>query len=91
MLAERLPQFAVPLRLVPSSEPCTFAPGREPALLDHFLVSTSMQEAPSDVRAHVSGYCQALHCDSVLTQPSAAKTLSDHCPVVLELAGRDLD
>lgn len=62
-------------------------------LLDHFLVTRSMQEAPAGERSHVEGYCAEVSC-SRLSQhqmPRAYEELSDHCPVVFDLEDRDLD
>jgi endonuclease/exonuclease/phosphatase family metal-dependent hydrolase len=89
-LGERIATFGSPLRLVSSSETCSFA-GEHPALLDHFLVSSSLQELPSGARAVVSGVCAASHCDDVFPRAKAERALSDHCPVLLELQDRDLD
>jgi endonuclease/exonuclease/phosphatase family metal-dependent hydrolase len=89
-LAERVAAFAAPLRSVPSSGGCSFA-GQEPALLDHFLVSASLQELPRDAKAVVSGFCGESECREVFPKAKAERALSDHCPVVLQLQNRDLD
>lgn len=89
-LAQRVGSFATPLRSVQSSEACSFA-GERPALLDHFLVSSSFEELPNDARAVVSGVCAASHCRGVFPKAKAERSLSDHCPVLLQLQNRDLD
>jgi hypothetical protein len=63
----------------------------QPMLLDHFLVSTTMAEVAPSNTALVSGYCAAAHCRDVFPEPQAYKTLSDHCPIVLELSNGDHD
>jgi len=63
----------------------------EGGLLDHVLVSSSMREAKAASRATVSGYCAALRCRPTSTMPRAYTELSDHCPVIVDLDGRDLD
>lgn len=63
----------------------------EGGLLDHVLVSSSMSEAKTTSRATVSGYCAALRCRPTSTMPRAYTELSDHCPMIVDLDGRDLD
>jgi endonuclease/exonuclease/phosphatase family metal-dependent hydrolase len=55
-----------------------------PGLLDHFAVSPSLGAAV----ASVSGYCGVRDCKAFETDPEAYHAISDHCPVVLELADR---
>jgi endonuclease/exonuclease/phosphatase family metal-dependent hydrolase len=89
-LSERIATFSSPLRRLPSSEACSFG-GEHPVLLDHFLVSSSFAEIPKDARVSVSGVCGASHCSAVFPKPKAEQSLSDHCPLLLELEQRDLD
>jgi len=62
-------------------------------LLDHFLATRSLGEIPADARAVVSGYCAAASCGRLpaKSMPAAYARLSDHCPVLLDLADRDAD
>jgi endonuclease/exonuclease/phosphatase family metal-dependent hydrolase len=90
-LAARLSSFPAPLRLLPATEACSFAASSEPVLLDHFLVSASMREVSEGTQAQVSGSCAVAHCANTFPKAKAEKNLSDHCPLVLELAGADLD
>lgn len=62
-------------------------------LLDHFVVSRTMSEVGRSVHATVSGYCAELACAPIPpgSQPRAQREVSDHCPVVLEIDGRDQD
>lgn len=62
----------------------------EGKLLDQVLVSRAMDEAKT-ARATVSGYCAALRCRPTSAIPRAQVELSDHCPVVIDLEGRDRD
>jgi endonuclease/exonuclease/phosphatase family metal-dependent hydrolase len=92
-LRELLLQTKPPLRLVPPTIPCTEYHGDTPYLLDHFAVSSSTRELTQDARAVVDGYCTESKCSSEYDQDERDiyDDLSDHCPVVLEFADRDLD
>ncbi|HEY8428061.1 MAG TPA: hypothetical protein VIL20_06790, partial [Sandaracinaceae bacterium] len=79
-------------RRVPPSVPCTELHRGEGALLDHAVVTRATRELAAGARAEVHGPC-ALHRCRI---PRGARTpmldrLSDHCPIVIELDGRDLD
>jgi endonuclease/exonuclease/phosphatase family metal-dependent hydrolase len=77
---------------VPADSTCSEYSGSRRHLLDHFLTSGSMKEVPSTAKTIVSGYCAALACGAMpSTAPRAHTEISDHCPVVLDLDGRDLD
>jgi hypothetical protein len=81
------------LRRVEADAACTeYFQGRG-ALLDHFLVSPGLRELPREARARISGFCADAGCRVLGAQPMprAHQKLSDHCPVVLELADKDLD
>jgi endonuclease/exonuclease/phosphatase family metal-dependent hydrolase len=61
-------------------------------LLDHALASASMRELAPSSRSHVTGACAA--GARPLTRRAAkrlSRSLSDHCPIVLDLIDRDLD
>lgn len=78
------------LRLA-SDPPCTeYYRGRGGAL-DHIVVSSRMQEAACS--AMTGGYCRETQC-AVLdpdNMPADYETVSDHCPVVLEITDADMD
>jgi len=59
-------------------------------LLDHFVVSPSLVRT-AQPESQVAGYCADLGCGSFASRnpPAAYRSLSDHCPVVLELLDRD--
>jgi endonuclease/exonuclease/phosphatase family metal-dependent hydrolase len=59
--------------------------------LDHVLVANDMKEvAVESVR--VTGYCALADCQRIRGDyPLAYRRLSDHCPVVLEIANDDDD
>ena len=58
--------------------------------LDHLMASTGMQEVAASAR--VTGYCALAACANITgAMPAAAERLSDHCPVVVDIQGRDLD
>jgi predicted extracellular nuclease len=61
-------------------------------LLDHALASISMRELAPSSRSHVTGACAA--GARPLTRRAAkrlSRSLSDHCPLVLDLTDLDLD
>lgn len=59
--------------------------------LDHILVTRAMKEV--DVNSvQVTGYCALAGCQRIRGDyPLAYRRLSDHCPVVVEIANRDDD
>lgn len=60
--------------------------------LDHVLTSQSMSEA-ANVTAKVTGYCAVHSCDRLDEDdmPAAYRSLSDHCPVIVDVVDQDLD
>ena len=101
-----LAKLAPPFRRVSTHPSCSQYYRGRPALLDHFVVSRSMKEAPVSppvgrrpqtrpvsAEARVYGFCGTAGCQRLERRrmPRAYLELSDHCPVVLELDGRDLD
>jgi endonuclease/exonuclease/phosphatase family metal-dependent hydrolase len=58
-------------------------------LLDHLVPTLGMEEAASGGR--VTGYCAVQACQPFTDTPSAFETLSDHCPLVVEIRDEDLD
>jgi endonuclease/exonuclease/phosphatase family metal-dependent hydrolase len=77
---------------VPTDATCSEYSGSRRNLLDHFLTTGSMKEVSSTAKTMVSGYCNDLAFGPMpATVPSAFTQISDHCPVVLDLDGRDLD
>ncbi len=59
--------------------------------LDHVLVAKGMKEIT--VKAvQVTGYCAMANCQRIRGDyPLAYRRLSDHCPVILEIANRNAD
>ncbi len=64
--------------------PCSHHFERGSTLLDGFVVSDALAVAG----VHASGHCQAAHCSSARRALPVERAVSDHCPVVLELAAR---
>jgi len=61
-------------------------------LLDHALAATAMRELAPQTRSHVAGACAAgARVLSARAAKKVRRTLSDHCPLVLDLTDRDLD
>ncbi|MBX3182340.1 MAG: hypothetical protein KIT72_09185 [Polyangiaceae bacterium] len=62
-----------------------------PSALDHIATHRSMQEATSPPVS--AGVCQVARCGVGLKAPEVAAftQLSDHCPTLIDLDGRDLD
>lgn len=74
------------------SVPCTEFYGPRGSLLDHALASRTMRELPPGARAEVHGPCARYDCALPRgVRPPMLDHLSDHCPLVVELDGRDLD
>jgi endonuclease/exonuclease/phosphatase family metal-dependent hydrolase len=91
-LDTRLRAFQASMRRIPSDLGCSHYYQRHPALLDHVIVTTAMQEASSVQSVSVYGHCRELQCDSYSgAEPDAVRHLSDHCPIVVTLTDRDLD
>ncbi len=81
-----------PLRVAPLDHPCTEYYRGHGYVIDQISVSSSMREA-NGAGAVVSGLCGATRC-AVLdaeTMLPLFDRISDHCPVVLDLADQDLD
>jgi predicted extracellular nuclease len=61
-------------------------------LLDHALAATAMRELAPATRSHLAGVCAAgAPALSARAAKKVRRTLSDHCPLVLDLSDRDLD
>ncbi len=59
--------------------------------LDHVLVTKSMKEAKAS-KAQVTGYCALSDCQRIKGDyPLAYRSLSDHCPVIVEIDNQDQD
>ena len=83
----------VGLRVVRATPACSeYFDGRA-ALLDHFVATTRMAELPAEATSFVSGLCSETSCRALpeRARPPAYAGLSDHCPVVIDLVGRDVD
>lgn len=61
----------------------------EPGLLDHAVASLGAEEVA--VEARITGYCAVAGCRPLAAAPMAYERLSDHCPLVVEVADRDDD
>ncbi len=78
------------LRL-PTMPACTEYYRGRGGILDHVLVSATMREASRAART--GGYCAAYDCSDLDpdNMPVEYLTVSDHCPVILDLIDVDLD
>jgi endonuclease/exonuclease/phosphatase family metal-dependent hydrolase len=88
---DKLRAAAGKLWRVPSDLACSEYHDGKAWAYDHFVISRGTRELASGTRAQVEGYCQALRCRHMVLLPKSEAHLSDHCPIVLELADRDLD
>jgi endonuclease/exonuclease/phosphatase family metal-dependent hydrolase len=81
------------LRRLAVSPSCTEYYRGRGSVLDHILVSRSMDEVPPDAVARVGGYCAATDCRPVDPDdmPYDYQHVSDHCPVVIDLVDADRD
>ncbi|RMH06905.1 MAG: hypothetical protein D6704_06185 [Nitrospirae bacterium] len=76
---------------LPVSPACTHYFGGRGGRLDHVLVAKAMREVVSRA-ARVSGYCASTQCRRIVGDyPLAYRRLSDHCPVIVDVADRDDD
>jgi len=90
-LGRTVAEFDPPLTLLPTSEACTRVADDMPHI-DHVLAAANMAEVPADSVVHVSGICEEIHCDrQVNWLEDAYDRLSDHCPLILDLAADDDD
>lgn len=90
-LADAALHLPLPFRLASRDLACSEYYHQHGTALDHVLISATMQEA-DDATARVSGVCDALSCERMKSEWSSALAgLSDHCPVVLDLADKDVD
>jgi endonuclease/exonuclease/phosphatase family metal-dependent hydrolase len=85
--ARRLP---VPLELLATDAPCTEISSEGGGPLDHLLMSRTLAARLRGRQAHVAGVCEGEGCQAqrVRTYAPPVESLSDHCPVVLELDDR---
>ncbi len=79
------------LRLAAPSVGCSGYFRGAPSLTDHVALDTGMSEASAG-GAEVLGVCAAARCEVVMEErlPALAR-LSDHCPIIIDLADRDDD
>lgn len=84
--------LAPSLRRVPAAVECSALYRGRGSLLDHALVTTATRELARDARAEVHGPCAQHRCRLPRgVRPPMLDHLSDHCPLVVELDGNDLD
>lgn len=90
-MTETVAGFDPSLTLLPTSEDCTRVADDMPHI-DHVLAAGSMSEVPEGSVVHVTGICEEIDCDrQVNWLEDAYDRLSDHCPLVLDLAADDDD
>jgi endonuclease/exonuclease/phosphatase family metal-dependent hydrolase len=77
-------------RLAPeATKICTHYMGGKPSWLDHVLVSKGPLDIAAGAHMEVAGGCMPMRCKGVkpgVRKPRAFEKLSDHCPVVVQLA-----
>lgn len=87
-----LATLPVPLRRVGPDVRCSELGSHGPALLDHFVVSASLQELDGGAVSVVSGACGESECGKAgPPAETSSASLSDHCPVLLDFRNRDED
>lgn len=90
-LGQSVAAFDPSLTLIPKTEACTRVADDMPHI-DHMLVASTMAEVPAGSQVHVSGICEEIGCDrQVNWLEDAYDRLSDHCPLLLDLAELDDD
>jgi endonuclease/exonuclease/phosphatase family metal-dependent hydrolase len=76
---------------LPISPQCTHYFRGRGSWLDHVLATKSMEEMIT-TSARVSGYCEVANCKKIRGDyPQAYRSLSDHCPIVVEIKNEDKD
>jgi endonuclease/exonuclease/phosphatase family metal-dependent hydrolase len=89
-LSRRNPRF----RLLDSRPQCTEYYDNVATAIDHMAVHAGMAEVPERASVEVYGGCRALKCRPLNHNDHFSaffEQLSDHCPIVLTIADRDLD
>jgi len=90
-LGQAVASFDPALTLLPKTEACTRIASDMPHI-DHILATASMAEVPDGSVVHVTGICEAIRCErQVNWLEDAYDRLSDHCPLLLDLAALDDD
>jgi endonuclease/exonuclease/phosphatase family metal-dependent hydrolase len=79
-----------PLRRLSTAPGCSHSYSGKKTLLD-WAAASDLAELPSGRSASVSGYCAALGCDTAESPPRATLSLSDHCPVLVDIDDLDRD
>jgi endonuclease/exonuclease/phosphatase family metal-dependent hydrolase len=79
-----------PLRRLATAPGCSHSYSGRKTLLD-WAAASDLAELPSGRSASVSGYCAALGCETSESPPRATRSLSDHCPVVVDIDDLDRD
>jgi predicted extracellular nuclease len=82
--------FTPPLRRLAAAPGCSYSYSGRKSLLD-WAAAFDLAELPSGRAASVSGYCEALGCDTSAEPPRSLRRLSDHCPVVVDIDDLDRD
>jgi endonuclease/exonuclease/phosphatase family metal-dependent hydrolase len=91
-LGQSVAALEPPLQLIGASESCTWLDDADAVRLDHFIVSRASKAVAVTSVASVSGICKETHCTRLRQwHVDARERLSDHCPVTLDLAKKDLD
>jgi endonuclease/exonuclease/phosphatase family metal-dependent hydrolase len=91
-LDQLLARAELAARRVPTDLACSQYYHRKPGLLDHVVLSQATLPLLADASAHVEGYCKVLNCTAFSgKEPLAYRRLSDHCPIVIQLADRRHD
>jgi len=90
-LDQTVASFDPALALLPKSEACTRVASDMPQI-DHIIAAASMAEVPDGSVVHVAGICEEIRCErQVNWLEDAYDRLSDHCPLLLDLASLDDD
>jgi endonuclease/exonuclease/phosphatase family metal-dependent hydrolase len=81
-----------PWRVLSPKPACSHYFSRRAGLLDLMVLPADMKEIGPSAELVASGLCAELGCRALPRElPAAYRTLSDHCPIVLDLSDRDLD
>jgi endonuclease/exonuclease/phosphatase family metal-dependent hydrolase len=82
--------FIPAITRVPAEPSCSHHYANRSVLLD-WAAKSDLGELPSERRVTVSGVCAELGCDDLVDDLPAQASLSDHCPIWLDVKDEDRD
>lgn len=90
-LSRAVASLSTPFFLKQNNRACTGYQAKVRRSWSHFLVARGMVEVGASRRPRVVGYCARSRCSVSAPASAAAKALSPHCPVILDVPNKDVD